>query len=113
MRAAGVAAAGAGVAYAGHHYLSTTSFFLTTAHAESLPSDSKAALKKMTWKGFTELKLQSTEQVNHNVKKLTFALPDDDSITGLAPISMTITIPFMLPDSHLPTCSISPDQTHA
>ena len=54
LRVAGVAAAGAGAAYAGHHYLTTTSFFFTTAHAESLPSDSRAALKKMTWKGFTE-----------------------------------------------------------
>ncbi|KIV79216.1 hypothetical protein PV11_06786 [Exophiala sideris] len=91
LRVAGVAAAGAGVAYAGHHYLTTTCFFLTTAHAESLPSDSRAALKKMSWKGFTELKLQSTEQVNHNVKKLTFALPDDESVTGLAPITSLLT----------------------
>lgn len=42
----------------------------------------------MDWKGFTELKLEKAEMVNHNVKKLTFALPDDQSITGIAPVSM-------------------------
>lgn len=48
-------------------------------------------MKKVPWKGFTELKLESAEMVNHNVKKLTFALPDDDSITGLTPISQSYT----------------------
>lgn len=112
LRVAGVAAAGAGVAYVGHHYLTTTSFFLTTAHAESLPSDSRAALKKMQWKGFTELKLQSSEQVNHNVKKLTFALPDDESITGIAPISTSAAIPGFEFDNYLPACSVSSDEAY-
>ncbi|KAK7894942.1 hypothetical protein LTR67_005681 [Exophiala xenobiotica] len=87
LRVAGAAAAGAGLAYSGYRYYNTTSFFFTTVHAESLPSDSRAALKKMDWKGFTELKLQSSEMVNHNVKRLTFALPDDESITGISPIT--------------------------
>jgi len=93
LRAAGLAAVGAGVAYTGYSTLKPTSF-LNTAHAESLPSDSQASLNKaMVWKGFTELKLKSAEQVNHNVKKLTFALPDDSSISGLSPISKrTVTV---------------------
>lgn len=87
FKAAGVTAVGAGVAYSGYRYWNTTQFFFNNVHAESLPSDSKAALKKMDWKGFTELKLVSAEEVNHNVKKLTFALPDDETVTGISPIS--------------------------
>lgn len=78
---------GAGLAYTGYRYWNTTHFYFNTVHAESLPSDSTAALKKMDWKGFTELKLIQSEVVNHNVKRLTFALPDDQSITGISPIS--------------------------
>jgi len=81
---------GAGAAYTGYHYYNTTSVYFT-AHAESLPSDSKAAFKKMDWKGFTEMKLQSSEQVNHNVKKLTFALPTEDSVTGISPVTSLLT----------------------
>jgi len=91
LRAAGVTAATAGVGYAGYRYWNTTSFFFTPVHAESPPSDAQAALKKMAWKGFTELKLESAEMVNHNVRKLTFALPDDQSITGVAPITSLLT----------------------
>lgn len=86
-RVAGATVLGAGLAYTGYRYWNTTHFYFNTAHAESLPSDSTAALKKMDWKGFTELKLVQAEMVNHNVKRLTFALPDDQSITGLSPIS--------------------------
>lgn len=85
-RYAGLATAGAAVGYAGSRYYDTTFFAFTQAHAEA-PSDAKATLKKLPWKGFTELKLESSEMVNHNVKRLTFALPDDESITGLTPIS--------------------------
>ncbi|KIX06253.1 uncharacterized protein Z518_04228 [Rhinocladiella mackenziei CBS 650.93] len=91
LRVAGVAAASAGATYTGCHYWNTTSFFFNTAHAESPPSDAKAALKKLEWKGFTELKLEKAEMVNHNVKKLTFALPDDESITGISPITSLLT----------------------
>lgn len=86
-RYAGLATAGVAAAYTGSRYYDRSSFSLTQAHAESAPSDAKAALKKVPWKGFTELKLESSEMVNHNVKRLTFALPDDESITGLSPIS--------------------------
>ncbi|KAL2426170.1 NADH-cytochrome b5 reductase 2 [Exophiala dermatitidis] len=91
VRVAAVAAAGAGLAYAGYQYRNNASSLFNTAHAESLPSDAQAALKKMQWKGFTELKLESAEMVNHNVRRLTFALPDDQSITGLAPITSLLT----------------------
>lgn len=87
LRAATLGAAAVGTAYSAHHYYSTTHVFFTTAQAESLPSDTKATLKKMDWKGFTELKLQSSEQVNHNVKRLTFALPTEDSVTGISPVT--------------------------
>jgi len=94
LRLAGVAALGATAGYSASHYWNTSFFNFKTVHAESpagvqpdLPSDARAALKKMAWKGFTELKLEKAEMVNHNVKKLTFALPDDQSITGIAPIS--------------------------
>lgn len=90
FRVAGLGAAGAATVYQGYQYYNSTQVFFA-AHAESLPSDSKAALKKMEWKGFTELKLQSAEQVNHNVKRLTFALPTDDSITGISPVTSLLT----------------------
>lgn len=86
-RYAGLATASAVAGYSISRYSNSSFFSFTQAHAESLPSDSKAALKKVPWKGFTELKLESSEMVNHNVKKLTFALPDDETITGLSPIS--------------------------
>ena len=87
LKLAGVAAGSAAIGYAGCHYWNTTSLFFNTVHAESPPSDAKAGLKKMEWKGFTELKLEKAEMINHNVRKLTFALPDDESITGIAPVS--------------------------
>ncbi len=87
-----LAAVSTGVAYQGYRYNNSTSF-VSTAHAESLPSDTKAALKKMEWKGFTELKLESAEMYNHNVKRLTFALPDDQTVSGNAPISKCGTMP--------------------
>lgn len=90
FRIATLGVAGVGTVFAGYQYYSTTQF-VSTAHAESLPSDSKAALKKMEWKGFTEMKLQSAEQYNHNVKKLTFALPTEDSVTGIAPVTSLLT----------------------
>lgn len=113
LRVAGVAAVGAGVGYTARHYWNTTTFFFTTAQAESLPSDTKAALKKMAWKGFTELKLEKAETVNHNVKKLTFALPDDQSITGVPPVSMSTTSHHhsMIQIANA-SDSVSVDQTH-
>lgn len=89
-RYASFAAASVAAGYAGSKYYDSTFSHFTQAHAESIPSDAKAALKKVPWKGFTELKLESSEMVNHNVKRLTFALPDEESITGLSPISRSI-----------------------
>ena len=83
LRTTGVVAASA-IAYAGYSTLQATR---PVALAEQAPSDTQASLKKMSWSGFTELKLQSSELVNHNVKKLTFALSDEDVVSGLAPIS--------------------------
>jgi hypothetical protein len=87
MRIVGAAAISATAGYSACHYWNTSFVQYNTVHAEAPPSDAQAALKKMAWKGFTELKLEKAEMVNHNVKKLTFALPDDQSITGVAPIS--------------------------
>ena len=33
--------------------------------------------------GWLDLKLESVEQINHNTKKLRFALPDKDDVSGL------------------------------
>lgn len=61
---------------------------LSTAYAE----DAKSGPKKIfPGSGFTELKLESAEMVNHNVKKLRFALPDKDAVSGLAPVSSLLT----------------------
>lgn len=90
FKVATLGAASATVAYTSFQYYNTTNVFWT-AHAESLPSDSKASLKKMEWKGFTEMKLQSAERVNHNVKRLTFALPTEDSVTGISPVTSLLT----------------------
>ena len=88
LRLVGAAAIGASAGYGACHYWNTSFIQFTTVHAESPPSDAQSGLKKMAWKGFTELKLEKAEMVNHNVKKLTFALPDDRSITGISPVSM-------------------------
>lgn len=87
VRIATIGAVGAGAAYTGYRYYNTTHIFFNTAHAESLPSDSKAALKQMDFSKFTELKVLSSEQYNHNVKRITFALPTEESVTGLGPIT--------------------------
>lgn len=84
-----VAAGASTVCYTGYNLNKKS--FLQTAHAESLPSDSKAALAKVPWKGFTELTLESSEIVNHNVKRLTFSLPTTTSITGLSPVTSLLT----------------------
>lgn len=90
FKVAGLGAVGTVTAYQGYQYFNSHNAYFT-AHAESLPSDSKAALKKMEWKGFTELRLHSSEQVNHNVKKLTFILPTEDSVTGISPVTSLLT----------------------
>jgi hypothetical protein len=109
-RFGGIAAASAAVTYAGSRYYDNSFLLSTQAHAESIPSDAKASLNKVPWKGFTELKLESSEMVNHNVKRLTFALPDEQSITGLSPISMWSQRQY---DAQLTPISFTFDTAHA
>lgn len=80
-KTAAYAVAGAGVAYSGYRLYSANSL-PRTAYAES-----PASAKKMEWKGFTELKMQSAEMVNHNVKRITFALPDENTVSGISPVT--------------------------
>lgn len=82
VRAAAYTIAAAATVYTVHSFAQPQH-----AHAESLPSDSKAALTKMKWSGFTELRVHSTEEVNHNVRKITFILPTEDTVSGLAPVT--------------------------
>ena len=67
-----------------------TQSYTRPAHAESPRSDSKAALKKVNFSSFTELRCLSSEQYNHNVKKITFALPEN-STSDLPPITSLLT----------------------
>jgi hypothetical protein len=82
LRTAALTVTGAGFAYQGYRYCNNGIPFVKEVYAET-----PAGAKKMDWKGFTELKLESAEMYNHNVKKLTFALPDDQTVSGLSPIS--------------------------
>lgn len=41
--------------------------------------------------GFINLKLESVESVSHNTKKLRFALPEDDQVSGLHVASALLT----------------------
>ena len=41
--------------------------------------------------GFIDLKLESVEQVNHNVKQFRFALPTDEHVSGLSVASALLT----------------------
>jgi hypothetical protein len=82
LRTAAFTVAGAGLAYQGYRYYNNGTPFIKNVYAD-MPSSAK----KMEWKGFTELKLESAEMYNHNVRKLTFALPDDQTVSGLSPIS--------------------------
>ena len=87
FKAVALTTAGAGAAYQSYRYFSNPLPFIKDAYAESAPSDTQAILKQMQWKDFIELKLQSAEMYNHDVKRLTFALPDDQTVSGLSPIS--------------------------
>ncbi|RMD39848.1 hypothetical protein DV735_g5277, partial [Chaetothyriales sp. CBS 134920] len=90
VRIAGLGATALVLGYGATHYLGREPLGLPTAHAESVSSEAKGP-KKLAWKGFTELKLESAETVNHNVKRLTFSLPDKDAVTGLAPVTSLLT----------------------
>jgi cytochrome-b5 reductase len=77
----GAAAVSAGAAFAGVSY-NTSPSIIRSAHADAPPGPKKV----FPASGFVELQLHSSEMVNHNVKKLKFKLPEDDAVTGLAPI---------------------------
>ena len=54
------------------------------------PSQSPKDPKKTFTSGFSfqNLKLESSENVNHNTKRLRFELPDKDAVSGLHPSCM-------------------------
>jgi len=73
-----------GVAAAGYSiHQSTSPSVLRTAHADA-PAGAKKVFAGL---GFVELKLESAEIVNHNVRRLRFALPEGDTVTGLKTVS--------------------------
>lgn len=81
----GVALVGAGAVYAGYSlYNSPSRSIFQTAYA-----DAPAGPKKIfPASGFVDFRLERSELVNHNVKRLRFSLPDEDAVTGLEPICM-------------------------
>lgn len=84
----GAALIGGGVAYAGYNYSKNKQLTpFSSAYAES--PDTKTAPPK-TFKGgfpgFIDLRLESVEVVNHNVKRLRFKLPDENAVSGLSTI---------------------------
>ena len=82
---AAAVAGGAGASY--YAYRKPGRSFFQEAHA-----DAPAGPKKIfPASGSVEFKLESAEFVNHNVKRLRFALPDGDAVSGLEPISSLLT----------------------
>lgn len=93
LRTAAVIGVGVGVTYASYRYLGGSSSPFVgahTAHAEA-PAAAGAATdgpkKVFGGKGAVELRLESAEMVNHNVKRLRFALPTADAVSGISPIT--------------------------
>ena len=81
----GAAVVGGGAAYAGYSlYKNSSPSIIRPAYADAPPGPKKV----FPASGFVDLKLESSELVNHNVKKLRFALPDPDAVTGMQPICM-------------------------
>ncbi|CAI7593986.1 unnamed protein product [Penicillium glandicola] len=60
---------------------------ISTANAESTESP-----KVFSGFGFTTLRLQSTQDVNHNTKRLVFEFPDQSATSGLTLTSALLTI---------------------
>lgn len=77
-RLVAVAVVGLGVAYVGYSYAKGQSPVKVPIYAGK-----KAAFPAQ---GFTKLKLESAEQVNHNVRRLRFELPDRDLVSGLSTV---------------------------
>jgi hypothetical protein len=77
---------GGGAAYTGYYSLyKNSSLPIRPAYADAPPPPPRPKTI-FPASGFVDLKLESSEPVNHNVKKLRFALPDADAVTGLQPI---------------------------
>lgn len=61
-------------------------FIMTTAEAEAPASSDIKETRKIFGRAgpvFTSLALQSSEDVNHNTKRLLFKLPDEAAVSGL------------------------------
>jgi cytochrome-b5 reductase len=84
--AVAAAVVGGGAAYTGYSLYKNSSLLIRSAYADAPPAPKKI----FPASGFVDLKLESSEPVNHNVKKLRFALPDADAVTGLQPICMQL-----------------------
>jgi cytochrome-b5 reductase len=83
----GAAVVGGGAAYAGYSlYKNSGPSIIRSAYADAPPGPKKI----FPASGFVDFKLESSELVNHNVKKLRFALPDADAVTGIQPICMQL-----------------------
>jgi cytochrome-b5 reductase len=82
--AAAVTALAAGYGYTQWHAGS-----LAEAEAKTRPDKGKIASKepKKTFtggdQGFIDLKLEDVQNINHNVKRFRFELPDKDAVSGL------------------------------
>lgn len=79
----GAALVGGGAAYAGYSlYEKSSMSIIRPAYADAPPGPKKI----FPASGFVDLTLESSEMVNHNVKKLRFALPNKEAVTGMQPI---------------------------
>jgi cytochrome-b5 reductase len=57
-------------------------------------SNSKTVKEPFASFGFHQLRLQSSESINHNTKRLRFELPDPNTKSGLSLTSAVLTISF-------------------
>jgi cytochrome-b5 reductase len=79
----GAAVVGGGTAYAGYSlYKNSSPSIIRSAYADAPPGPKKI----FPASGFVDFRLESSEMVNHNVKRLRFELPDKDAVTGMQPI---------------------------
>lgn len=81
---------GAGI---GYYWKVTRESGTTTAPTVKLPSVTTEVKKAFKGgdQGFFDLKLDSVQEINHNTKKLRFALPDADHVSGLEVASALLT----------------------
>ncbi|OHE96683.1 oxidoreductase NAD-binding domain-containing protein [Colletotrichum orchidophilum] len=98
---AGAAAAVAGGAY---YFLAGSSPAAQKAEAKVKEAVGAAPKKALTGgdQGFVSLKLEDSEIINHNTKKLRFKLPEDDMVSGLDVASAILT-KYKGPEDEKPT----------